>query len=387
MLHHSINKGLVIACLLSIFVLTFVASAHRQDIRVTEALLKADDARMSGPCPLKVLFHGSITTNGPGTVKYTFTRSDGARGPAYAMEFKEAGTQAVSTDWTLGDASALPHFEGWQAIAILSPNSYESNQAKFAIDCQSGKEKQPDAQPNAQPDAQPADGRQDKGAEAYQKELPNLAAPYQRKLETEMASLKAFAEKFQPDMAEAQRKLGFDSKAINAEFRAITEEPDAAKRAQRSAEFQTKYEPQFIELAQTAGIDLAAQRQQMITLLGLDLSKARVKEGKTLVIETESLISSNPLSTPAGELSPTSKGSFIACPVEETRTEVTTTLPQPWWNTPQIGKLERVSVQTIGGNRTLVCEYSAYGRTVGLMRLFPEGATDCSAEGNAFQCR
>ena len=31
MFHHSINKGLAIACLLTIFSLTFIASAHRQD--------------------------------------------------------------------------------------------------------------------------------------------------------------------------------------------------------------------------------------------------------------------------------------------------------------------------------------------------------------------
>jgi hypothetical protein len=31
MFHHSINKVLAIACLLSVFILTFVASAHRQD--------------------------------------------------------------------------------------------------------------------------------------------------------------------------------------------------------------------------------------------------------------------------------------------------------------------------------------------------------------------
>lgn len=77
---------------------------------------------------------------------------------------------------------------------------------------------------------------------------------------------------------------------------------------------------------------------------------------------------------------------FIACPVPEARTEVTTPLPKPWWNTPQIGKLERVSVQAIGGNKTLVCEYWAYARTVSIMRTFPEGATDCSAEGNGFRC-
>src|SRR5437868_10417109 len=127
MFHHSINKSLIIACLLSIFTLTFIASAHRPDFNVTEAVLKADNPRMSGPCPLKVVFNGYITSDGPGTVKYTFIRSDGATGPAYAMEFKEAGTQAVSADWTLGDASTLPRYEGWQALKILSPNEMESS--------------------------------------------------------------------------------------------------------------------------------------------------------------------------------------------------------------------------------------------------------------------
>ena len=38
MLHHSINKGLAIACLLSMFILTFVASAHQQDTQGASAL-------------------------------------------------------------------------------------------------------------------------------------------------------------------------------------------------------------------------------------------------------------------------------------------------------------------------------------------------------------
>ena len=46
-------------------------------------------------------FRGYITADGPGRVKYTFTRSDGATGPVYIMDFKRAGTQAVTTDWTL----------------------------------------------------------------------------------------------------------------------------------------------------------------------------------------------------------------------------------------------------------------------------------------------
>src|SRR5947209_1264121 len=246
MLRSLINKCLAIACLSLIFILAFGASAHRQDFRVTEAFLKTDDARLSGPCPLKVAFNGYITANGPGKVKYTFTRSDGATAPIYAMEFKEAGSQAVSTDWTLGDASALPHFEGWQAIRILSPNELKSDPALFELTCL--RETSP------------------------QSRRPNTV--------DRITSLRA------PGVGPSQ----------------------------------------------------------------------------------------------------TIKGQFIACPVKETRTEVTTSLPQPWWNTPQIGNLERVSVQTIGGNRTLVCEYSAYGRTVSIMRRFPEGTTDCTAEDDGFMC-
>jgi hypothetical protein len=155
MLNHSIGRIVAIGGFLLAFSLTSITSAHRQEFRVTEAVLKADEARMSGPCPLKVVFRGFITASGPGTVKYGFTRSDGTRSEAYAMEFKEAGTQAVSTDWTLGDASAMPRYEGWQALQILSPNDMESSHetGSFSINC--GQQK-PATQIN--PDAQTTSG-------------------------------------------------------------------------------------------------------------------------------------------------------------------------------------------------------------------------------------
>ena len=144
-----------VAGMLALVSLPFIASAHRQDSRVTEAVLTADNPRMSGPCPLKVVFSGHVTTDGPGTVKYTFTRSDGARGPAFSLEFKEAGTQAVSTTWTLGDATTLPHYEGWQAVQIFTPNEMESSHkaGAFSITCTS---KDSDSQPN--PNGQPTPG-------------------------------------------------------------------------------------------------------------------------------------------------------------------------------------------------------------------------------------
>jgi hypothetical protein len=135
-------KSFISVSLLVLFgALLFAATraSASQDMRVTGAGLKVDEAQLSGPCPVMVKFTGYVTTNGPGTVKYTFTRSDGATGPVYALEFKEAGTQYVTTAWTLGDQTALPAYEGWQALKILSPNTLESNRdtSGFSVRCES----------------------------------------------------------------------------------------------------------------------------------------------------------------------------------------------------------------------------------------------------------
>ena len=114
-----------------------VKVAAQESFKVTEVVLKADNANLTGKCPLSVKFNGYITANGTGTVKYTFTRSDGAISPVYKLNFKAAGTQAVTTDWTLGDATVLPRYGGWQAIKILSPNEIESSRktGSFVINC------------------------------------------------------------------------------------------------------------------------------------------------------------------------------------------------------------------------------------------------------------
>jgi hypothetical protein len=77
----------------------------------------------------------------------------------------------------------------------------------------------------------------------------------------------------------------------------------------------------------------------------------------------------------------------VQCPVPEVRTEITTRLPKPWWNTPQVGKLQGLAVQDIGGQKTLVCRYWAYGTQVSVMRLFPEGTHACSPVSDHFVCR
>src|SRR6266540_5041135 len=122
----------ILACLV-------LAGAQKpgSEFAVTGSGLKADEAKLIGPCPIIVRFTGYVTTNGPGTVKYTFTRSDGATGPAFTLDFKAAGTQQVSTAWTLGDPTILPTYEGWQALKVLFPNEVESSHetGRFVLIC------------------------------------------------------------------------------------------------------------------------------------------------------------------------------------------------------------------------------------------------------------
>jgi len=77
----------------------------------------------------------------------------------------------------------------------------------------------------------------------------------------------------------------------------------------------------------------------------------------------------------------------IRCPAERVRTEVTTRLSEPWWQTPQVGSLRGAEVTTVGGEPALVCRYWAYGTEVAVMRRPPSGAGECRAVRGGFECR
>jgi len=83
-----------------------------------------------------------------------------------------------------------------------------------------------------------------------------------------------------------------------------------------------------------------------------------------------------------------SKGHEIQCPFEQVQTEITTPLPEGWWNTPQIGNLVRTRVDTIGGDLTLMCGYEAYKCVVYIMMKSPAGTTACKVTGKGkFVCK
>lgn len=121
-----------------------VAGSAEARFQVTAVSLEADPKVYEGPCPVTIKFTGKITANMPGTVKYTFTRNDGASAPVRNLSigggFAPAGegvTGTVHNTWQLG-GPGLPAYTGWQTLKILSPNPMESNKAGFKIRCTNG---------------------------------------------------------------------------------------------------------------------------------------------------------------------------------------------------------------------------------------------------------
>jgi len=109
--------------------------------KVVDASLTGSVRIYKGACPVKIKFTGaiqaagSISANKPCTVKYVFTRSDGAIDTEVkTLTFVAPMSKPVSTDWTLGGPE-LPAYTGWEAIKVLSPNAFESPHCNFDITC------------------------------------------------------------------------------------------------------------------------------------------------------------------------------------------------------------------------------------------------------------
>ena len=211
--------------LFTVFALMTSGATDASASRVIGVSLRAERLGIFNRCPTTVDFRGSITMNGPGTVSYTFDRSDGAMAPIYTLFFASAGTQEVSTSWTLGRS-----YSGYQKLRVLAPNVAESPESRFNLNCGG---------------------------------IPVIDPP----------------------------------------------------------------------LSPVSSVD-------------------------------------------------------VYCPIESARTEMVSSLPEGWWQTPQVGRLESLGIQNIGGRPTMVCRYSAYATQVSVMRLFPEGRSDCRVTGaNRFTCR
>jgi len=97
---------------------------------VTGITVGVDQYPFTGPCPKTIRFWGTITASGPGTVIYSWERSDNTTVMApETLTFAEAGSQTVTNLWTRGEGT------GWQRLHILMPNDAISSRIDFTMTC------------------------------------------------------------------------------------------------------------------------------------------------------------------------------------------------------------------------------------------------------------
>lgn len=103
-------------------------------IGVSANLTVIGDSDVTAECPKKIEFEGTIEVDAPTTVTYTWLRSDGGMAPEETLEFEAAGSQTVTTSWTLGEGGNT--YEGlWQQLKVIAPTEVLSNQATFDLTC------------------------------------------------------------------------------------------------------------------------------------------------------------------------------------------------------------------------------------------------------------
>ena len=113
-----------------------LAAGESPNFRVTKAYLEADPVEYVGHCPTTVKFYGTISVNGPGSVLYTFTRSDGSYVAEPTLVYYDAGSHAVQLSWKVGNYYAPTRvYKEWAQISVSEPNALASNKARFSITC------------------------------------------------------------------------------------------------------------------------------------------------------------------------------------------------------------------------------------------------------------
>ena len=116
-------------------ILSPMALLSIEAFRVTSATVEVSEREFAGTCPHRFIFTGRIAVNRAGTVRYRWTRSDGAAVPEQTLVFGAAGTQTVSDYWELGGGGMGSFPDRWMAIEIASPNTLTSNRATFSLRC------------------------------------------------------------------------------------------------------------------------------------------------------------------------------------------------------------------------------------------------------------
>jgi len=99
--------------------------------RIVEMHLEAVPHNLeNATCPATINFNGFIRTDGPNTVTYGITRSDGGRGEGGELHFTRAESLRVHFTWRLGAPGQT--YNEWEQIGS---GTMRSNRAEFHLHC------------------------------------------------------------------------------------------------------------------------------------------------------------------------------------------------------------------------------------------------------------
>jgi len=112
------------AVICALTILCTVGGAHA--FQVLSVTATVAPKQYTGPCPVQVIFTGTITVDGPGTVVYRWEHSPGT-GAVQQVAFTQAGTKTVTKTWSKDHNDYL-------ALVTDSPNTKYAL-ADFHIQC------------------------------------------------------------------------------------------------------------------------------------------------------------------------------------------------------------------------------------------------------------
>ena len=100
---------------------------------ITAVELRPATTLLVQPCPVVLIFHGSITTTRATSVTYTWVDSRGRTWPEHHRRFTLAGGSGVTHKWKVGKPGKT--VDAWVQLKVISPESRVSSKVPVHFTC------------------------------------------------------------------------------------------------------------------------------------------------------------------------------------------------------------------------------------------------------------
>jgi hypothetical protein len=125
------GKTSVIAAALTAAALLPFSTAHALNGRDVGVTGVRHSGNWTGPCPARMHFSGGIVARQPGTVRYQWVRSDGARSGVSTVTFSAPGKDdALGYVWQIDR-----NYRGWVGLTIVQPGGAPMKKISFTVSC------------------------------------------------------------------------------------------------------------------------------------------------------------------------------------------------------------------------------------------------------------